>query len=331
MKVPSSIDATGTRDVSSEMAAFYSTVLPGAVVDYPCRGRYRMESTLRITKRGLTINGNESTFFSTTRGTRNRSNVFLKDSADVIINRLHTVGANPHAGLADDAFVVELEAQHGFEFMNSRRVRLADCASQDTYGDFIYVAGQSVDLLFERFFGTRSGRSGTALVNGDKIVYDECVMTDCRRSTFDFEPVLAHQIITNVDIKNGVFGPHRLNWMAAHGNGSAKVGHIHVSDCAVIGGVMNVTVTANVVPSPTVPGNRFDWRFDRCTSDRGYGNPRRAAMLFANTRGVHVHDCDQPMQKITPGMHMVAITRCLDVDVAGNTGTNLAGQVRIDA
>jgi hypothetical protein len=59
LKLPAAIDATGKKDVSAQMSAFFASVPANTRVVFPSRGRFRMEKTLVLDRRfGLTIEGN---------------------------------------------------------------------------------------------------------------------------------------------------------------------------------------------------------------------------------------------------------------------------------
>ena len=63
------------------------------------------------------IHGNGATVFATTPGDRVRGNFLVKDSTGIVFTDLIVKGANPHAGMWDDAYVASKEAQHGFNFL----------------------------------------------------------------------------------------------------------------------------------------------------------------------------------------------------------------------
>ena len=47
-------------------------------------------------------------------------------------------GANADAGTGDDAYVADLEAQHGIDIEGTENVEIYDVGIQHVYGDFVY-------------------------------------------------------------------------------------------------------------------------------------------------------------------------------------------------
>jgi len=72
--VPASIDATGTRDVSGELQAFFASVADGSTINFSASAIYRIDTPVILTDRvNLTLNGNTATLrtdgFNFVRGT----------------------------------------------------------------------------------------------------------------------------------------------------------------------------------------------------------------------------------------------------------------------
>ena len=66
-------------------------------------------------------------------------------------------GANPHAGMGDDAWVVEKEGQHGFDVRSVTGFALLNSTVSDVYGDFVYLGkdeehGWTTDVVLKGRF-----------------------------------------------------------------------------------------------------------------------------------------------------------------------------------
>ena len=62
VKLPSSIDATGSKDVSADLQTFVKNVPNGSTVLFKAGGTYKLGKVIHISdKRGLTLEGNGAT------------------------------------------------------------------------------------------------------------------------------------------------------------------------------------------------------------------------------------------------------------------------------
>src|SRR6476659_3073622 len=108
--VPSSIDATGGRDVTQALNTFFAAAPAGATVRFPSGGRFRIVGVLIVSgRRDVTIEGNGSTLVAPTDGSetrpqsrnvgghwpRRRSHVDILDSAGITVRDLTVQGPNP--------------------------------------------------------------------------------------------------------------------------------------------------------------------------------------------------------------------------------------------
>lgn len=314
---PLSIDRTGAKDVTAALQTFLNGVPNGATVLFHKNAQYRIEGTLLLTNRkGLTLDGNGARFFATQpTELRGRSQWDLRDMTDTIIQNMVIRGANPKAGTGDDAWVVELEAQHGINIVGGARVTVRWNTISDTFGDFIYISsnakgGVPKDITVHDNFMRRSGRSGISTTNADGVVLRNNDLAEMRRSGFNLETNLAHEVARNVTIRNNRVGPSRLNFVSGHGHG--RVDDLVVIDNVLIGQPLTVTLHAT-----SAGGRRTNVLIARNVSDKPYGASIGASVRIVGYDGVTVKDNVQPLN-INQPMHLVMVRDSCKVVVTGN-------------
>ncbi len=206
--VPTSIDATGERDVTGELNQFFAGVAPGSTIRFPNRGRFRVENVVLIdAQSNLTIEGNDSIFMAMTDGSsqpvpfrnfrnrwpRMREHVEIRRSRQIAIRDLAIVGPN-----SSGRYEPDLEAQAGFVVSASAGVTLDGVTVRGTFGDGVYIVGQSSDVTITGCTLDRNGRQGVAVVAGRNITVTNCAISDTGRSAIDLEP--ARGQVQNVHI-----------------------------------------------------------------------------------------------------------------------------------
>ena len=109
--VPTSIDTTGTADVSATVNTFIRSVPDGNTIVFPRDPRYRIENTISLVNRNnLIVNGNGTTFFATTDGSgatpmgpgnaqwrwpRHRDQVAVWNGSNVVLRNLTVKESQP--------------------------------------------------------------------------------------------------------------------------------------------------------------------------------------------------------------------------------------------
>lgn len=268
--VPLTIDATGARDVTSELNAFLASVPNDSTVIFPAGRRHRIEGTLSLDgRRDLIIDGQGSTFFATTEGDRNRAQWEVQLSSRITLRAVKVVGANENAGV-DGVFDVDREAQHAFDIQGSDHVTLDNVEAQDTYGDFVYVdkhAGVPATFITvqnSRFSG--SGRQGIAVSSGEDVLITGNTIGDVRRSMFDFEPYSDRISIRRIHIVDNNIGPARFYFVASGGH-AAPVEDIEIRGNHLTGMLPSVVIEGH----PEMPRRRITIADN--TTDMGTNRP----------------------------------------------------------
>lgn len=310
--VPTTIDATGERDVTAELQAFIDGVPDGGVARLAKTGAYRVEGTLLLTERnGLRIDGNGSRLFATTTGERSRSHLRIVGGSGLVIYDLEIAGANPYAGVEERAYQPDLAFQHGIRLEGVTDVELARVTITDTYGDFVYVGRTSDGRWTERVWihdsvFARSGRQGIAVTAGRDVVIERNTITDTRRATVDLEPNGPTWGAQNIHILDNEIGPGRLLFLAAAGNGP-------VDRVVVVGNQLRGRVLTTIVRPPDGT-RRAGFYFVDNTSD----TPAKGVPLhLTRVDGVVVTGNTQLVA--TPGEPFVDATDVCGLVVANNT------------
>jgi hypothetical protein len=318
LTVPSSIDATGATDVTSALQSFLNASPDNSELDFKAGARYRIEGTLKLNKHNdMAIDGKGATFFATTpTKDRNRSQWSFDDDSNLEVSNMTIHGANPHAGQADDAYVQDLEAQHGIQVDGGEHVDIHNVHITDTYGDFIYVGrspgpvfGHPEDIHIHDNMLERNGRMGVTVSDGTRVVIDNNTINDTRRSTIDLEPYAHSGVIRDIWIVENHVGPGRLNFVAGEGAGD----------------VSNIVVASNILHAHGLGidliGPEGETRYDVTVvgnvSDTQVASTRESVMRFINYENVSVRDNVQPTPTNRTMSMVTAITSC-NVEVTGN-------------
>ncbi len=295
--VPNSIDYTGTTDVTNALQSFIDQVDNGSDVRFHPNGNYRVEGTLFVTDKTLTFDGENSTFFATTRGTLERSLWWISGGGGIIFRNLTVRGANPYAGLANNAYNPALAKQHGFRIEGVAGIELSHVTVTDVYGDFVYVARYagipSTDVWIHDSTFVKNGRQGISLVAATGVIIERNTFSQIRRGTIDLEPNGPNQSVSDVYILNNSVGSGRLLFVASHGLG--PVNGIVISGNRLHGHAL----TLDDVP-PTGE-HRENWIVENNTSDT---ISDQRPIRFVDTNGVLVSGNTQPVSAKVPAVEL---------------------------
>jgi hypothetical protein len=239
VKVPRRIRSDGSRDVTVALSRFIQSVPNNTIVRFAKHGRYRLDGTLEVRDRkGLWFYGRGSTIFARDRGDMYRRHLRFIGGGNLVIRNLTVKGANPNAGMADEAWDPKHEFQHGIELDGVQAALLNHVQINDVYGDFVYlgashpangvfIPSRHVTITNSRF--ERNGRMGIAVDFAEDVLIDDNYMGDCRRSWVDVEPTGAIWEVHRLTIRRNTVGPHRLNFFANAGRGD-NVGDVVISN-----------------------------------------------------------------------------------------------------
>jgi hypothetical protein len=307
--VPVGIDATGGADVTDALQRFIDAVPDGREVRFPADSRYRIDGTLLVVeRRNLVFDGNGAVFMAVARGGERRSQWLVRDSARIVFRDMTVRGAHARGGTSEDAYVAELEAQHGFELEGVDGVELDTVRVTDVYGDFVYVGRNprrqpSRNVWIHDSTFMRNGRQGIAVTDANGVVIEHNDFAETRRSTIDLEPNAPSWRVSDVFVLDNTVGEGRLLFVASHGQG--RVNNVVIARNALTGHALTVDVVAGE------GGRRSNWIVDDNTSDTPL---RRRALRFRGVDGVRVRGNRQPVS----GEYAVALSDVCGARITDN-------------
>jgi Periplasmic copper-binding protein (NosD) len=318
--VPKRIPSNGSHDVTAALSRFIESVPNNTIIRFAKHGRYRLDGTLEVRDRkGLWFYGRGSTVFARDRGDMFRRHLRFIGGGNLVIRNLTVKGANPNAGMADEAWDPNHEFQHGIT-LNGVQVALLDHVQvYDVYGDFVYVGpsnpsqgvfipSRHVTITNSRF--ERNGRMGIAVDSAEDVLIEDNYMGDCRRSWVDVEPTAASWEVHRLTIRNNAVGPHRLNFFANAGQGDnigdVVIANNHTKPGVTFGGI-NITRGDNPIGwggyrgpyliAGNVGPTRAGFLIRQATDVTIRGNsitpfPKRAVVILIDAHTIRVHDND---------------------------------------
>jgi hypothetical protein len=330
----STIDPTGTENVSQRIQDYILSHPAGSTVAFAAGATYRIDQTLTIAEKSdLIIDGNGAQFFTDdptgdgstleapSKAARTRAHFRLRDCSNITLKNIHVRGAHPNGGLDSSAYVEPLEAQHGFDIIGSTGVTVEDCSATDVYGDFIYFghgSGPCHDITIRRFYGARNGRQGVASVSSYNVLITDSEFTDVRRSMIDLEPNFAYQEIHDFEVSDCILGSHRLSFFASKG-AAAPISNVRV---------LRNTVNSAMNSTIGIPGvRRSNWRFENNIANQGYGSTLACCLNVTGVDGFIFKNNVQPLQA-NRNMVIVQTTDCTSVEVSGNSYPGGVGEWR---
>lgn len=279
--VPSSVDATGTRDASPALHAFLRTVPDRSVVTFKAGGIYRLDRGIFLSNRHhLVLDGKGATLRAGGPSTLIAASPILIDGANsnIVIRNFTIEGNNPRVDA--DQYDPSQENQQGIAIYGGSRIEIAGNLIRYTHGDGIYASlkdttGTWADRIWihdNRL--ARIGRSGitfNAVSNG---LVERNRLNQIGMFVFNVEPDTSAQGARKITYRNNTilsYGltPRFTSWFFASAN-------YNVAPGAVVDGI---TITGNRVttgaPSTTnTPhaGGLATW----------IGRPRVKNVVFAN-------------------------------------------------
>jgi hypothetical protein len=321
VEVPSSIDASGGRDVTADLNAFFAKVTPGTTVEFPANARYRAEGIVQIESlQNVTISGNGSTLIAHTDGSggsppekryrshwpRLRQHLSVLQSSGVTIRDLAIEGPN-----GGGKYVPALEGQAAIAVAASSKVEIDRVSVRGVYGDGVYVAAKTSDVRIHDSSFDSVGRQGVAVVDGATVTVERNRFDHVGRSVVDLEPVprssAEHIYIRDNDV--GSYG----NFLLAAGGAGTGVNDVWLQRNHVTGG-SGLAVFAGMERwlrhGLHIVGNRSE-----AVGRRVAGASRGGVMQIAGIDGVEIVDNEQP---VASGTVAITLTRVCNAVVRDN-------------
>ena len=336
VKVPASIDATGSKDVSADLQTFVENVPNGSTILFPVGATYQVGSFVNVHgRKGLTFEGNGATLKLTGVATWEGGGIQFAKSARVTLRDLTIVGNHSFAGtrnaLQDD------QGQHGIYVRSSRDVLIENVDISRVAGDCFNIralkpaAGESavwsnrVTIRDSRC--TLTGRMGVVIHGAADVLIEDNVWDEIGFGVFGMEPNRSYEGAERVVIQDNEIGSYMLT-------DRFRPKLVYACDAAWIDGgpstIRDVlftrnTVTGNLSPRPgggSEPtglnvkicgdrGDRIDFKITDNVAAKAVEGP---AMTFPKVKGVTVTG---NKQKLSSGK-LVDAPGATDVVVEGN-------------
>ncbi len=268
--VPVSIDATGQRDVTSELLTFFTQVPDNAIIRFPANGRYRVEGILQLRdRRHLSFNGNGSTIFATTTGAGTRAHWRFLGGEGLHVHDMVIRGANAAGGTAN-AYVDELQYQHAIDLRGVTGAVIERVSASHVYGDCFY-AGLGLDaqkrwttqLRITDSTCDSNGRQGVAVVAGRDVVVEGSRLSKIGLMPFDIEPNGTGDGAERITFRDNTIRTSRQWFFGIVGEGPVR--DVVVSNNRLVGRSMSVLLELEGdqrISNVTLSGNvsdRAEW------------------------------------------------------------------------
>ncbi len=237
--VPSSIDATGARDASADLASWLATVPDESTILFKPGGLYRLDHGLELKdRRGLTFEGNGSTFQGSGGATCGREcSLFYLNGGNhgIIIRGFTLAGNSPTPGVFDP----DREHQAAVAIVGGSQVEIADVTISGVGGDGLTLSGDAPDWASDVWFHdarvASSGRNGIAVVAGRDVIVERVAIDASGYSTFDVEPNTSSQGASNIRFLDNTAGTWSNSFLSADGAAGSVVNGLTVSGNTVTG------------------------------------------------------------------------------------------------
>jgi hypothetical protein len=182
--VPASVPSGCSTDATSKILSWIASVPNNSTLRFGASACYRIEGTLELKKRNLTLDGNGSTFKSLNAPSSQRAMWRVWDST-VAFRNMTISGSYANGGVIDR----DLQWAHGIDLRGTDAV-VENVSMSDLAGDCVYFG-----LGADRSSGAvrdsscrRIGRNGVSVTAGDDILVERTTTNKIGHIVFDVEP-----------------------------------------------------------------------------------------------------------------------------------------------
>ncbi len=355
-----SLDTSGSNDVSAGMQSFFNGLPQGTtanptVVNFPTNAIYRCEQSIHIKfgpdgttrRRHLVIHGNNATIKQTIAnlGDSKQWGAFWIDgisNADISIDHVNILGPNNSTG--GDGYNalyrapsggITYEGQHGIRVTDSDDVHLDHYNVSHVWGDGWSFDGNQRCSDCTVFNSTAywTGRHSLNPNSVDNFWSDSCTGSHAGRHQIDVEPDGAVAGCDGITISNWTGNGGALGFFSAIGGGSGGQNQL---DNITIDTVNQTNQTAvarfgrashqhHNVTLKNING-MHDFNNEQ-PNNQNYGGGIGDVFDFKNVTGITVQNCHQPVNPAHAEYMVGCDSNCTVVDVSGNSGANLTGEL----
>jgi hypothetical protein len=298
--VPASVPSGCTTDATSEILAWIASVPDGATLRFGAGACYRIEGTIELQGRTLTIDGNGSTFKALDPPS-SHSAIWRAWDSSVTFRDMTIVGSYADGGVHN----FDLQWAHGIDLRGTHGV-VENVSMSDLAGDCVYFGlgeGRSSGAVRDSSC-RRIGRNAVSVTAGDDITVERVTTDRIGFIAFDVEPdPEAGNGSSRVVFDSNTIGSYYLYAWALVGN--APIADQAFTNNRVVGkGLRIAALYPTYRPQRlTVTGN---------SSDTNQGAP---AMQFNGVDDLTVSGNTVPL---TSGA-MASVKNSCDVNVSGNS------------
>jgi hypothetical protein len=298
--VPASVPSGCTTDATSEILAWIASVPDGATLRFGAGACYRIEGTIELQGRTLTIDGNGSTFKALDPPS-SHSAIWRAWDSSVTFRDMTIVGSYADGGVHN----FDLQWAHGIDLRGTHGV-VENVSMSDLAGDCVYFGlgeGRSSGAVRDSSC-RRIGRNAVSVTAGDDITVERVTTDRIGFIAFDVEPdPEAGNGSSRVVFDSNTIGSYYLYAWAVVGN--APIADQAFTNNRVVGkGLRIAALYPTYRPQRlTVTGN---------SSDTNQGAP---AMQFNGVDDLTVSGNTVPL---TSGA-MASVKNSCDVNVSGNS------------
>jgi hypothetical protein len=298
-RVPASIDATGSTNVSASMQSFINSVPDDSTIVFPAGSVYRLAGDgIALTRRdGLVLEGEGATLRVT--GCTPSDSAFRVDrSSDITIRGFEVIGDHAVAGTVD-AHQVGCQYTMGVAIYGALRTVISDMTVSRVSGDCWYVAeassGWADDVVVKDSSCRLAGRMGVAIVGGRHVTVTRTSFDQIALFPFDIEPNNDSGGASDVAFTDNTIGAYTVDtddwnpWLFAVGGASgASVDRVTFSGNRATEAALRIKSNKLAVRDLSITNNRSDasasgpvMNFDRVAGIRVTGNtqPLRSGTL----------------------------------------------------
>jgi hypothetical protein len=313
VNVPTSIDATGSSDVSSQLQAFINSAPNGSTIVFKAKGTYQLDEALRIIgRRNLTLDGNGARLnLPTVDQDFNSIGIQVRDgSVGTTIRDFVMVGNNSQAGTSDACCT--RENNHAIAVLSATDTLIEGMDIRRTWGDCLYISrvagGTWADgVTFRDSTCQLSGRHGVGIIAASQVRIVNNVFDEIGFDVIDLEPNQSSEGASDVVVRGNTIGSYAISsewdgWLMA-ACGPKDLGAV----------IRDVTVTGN-----TIEGNLAGWS----------GRTKALHFKICGERGPRLNFTvtDNVAQSAVDGPAMT-FTEVDGVTVSGNTQPLSRGQL----
>jgi hypothetical protein len=303
--VPSTIDSTGSSDVSGALATWIKAQPDGSTMVFKAGGTYRVDTALRVEGRNnLVFDGNGSTL--RIAGCSVEDSAFLLQSAPsvgTVIKNFTIVGDNAAAG-STSAFVAGCESQMGVAIYGAKNTEITNVTITNVRAECVYIdaggsprgAGAWADgVNFHDSNCRLNGRMGVAIAAANNVTIQRVAFSRIGISVLDIEPYMYNGGGTNVAlVDNTISGfassPTYTGWLfesSAYNMTTTIVHDITVARNRITLGGTNSANTSNPA-GLTIKARTSRWRNFSIVDNVSTASGGGPTMYFEHADGVTV-------------------------------------------